>query len=287
MRLASFVANGRNSYGLISNDNGVIDLGNRLEQKTLLELLRSGALNSAREFETEKPDYALDDVKLSLPVQGGEKIICVGINYPEREQEYKGELTRGRYPNLFVRFPSSFSAPGDAIIRPRVSDQLDYEGEIVLVIGKSGRHIPQESAYAHIAAITAANEGTVRDWVKHGTKNITQGKNFDRSGSLGPWIVTTDELDRSQDLQIITKVNGDVRQNGSAKEMFWPFEELISYISTFTTLAPGDMILTGTPVGAGVHQAPPSYLVPGDVVEVEVTGVGTLRNQVEDETLIA
>ena len=112
MRLASFAANGRDSYGLISNDNGVIDLRNRLDQKTLLELLRAGALNSARAFESEKPDYSLDDVKLGIPVQGGEKIICVGINYPEREQEYKGELTRGRYPNLFVKFPSSFSAPG-------------------------------------------------------------------------------------------------------------------------------------------------------------------------------
>ncbi|TAN24188.1 MAG: fumarylacetoacetate hydrolase family protein [Actinomycetota bacterium] len=283
MRLASFTANGRNSYGVVSKNGGVTDLGSRLEQKTLLELLRADALDSARKYVTEKSDYTLDDIKLGLPVQGGEKIICVGINYPEREEEYKGEIKRGSYPNLFVRFPSSFSPPGEAIIRPRVSDQLDYEGEIALVIGKSGRHILQANALEHIAAITAANEGTVRDWVKHGTKNITQGKNFERSGSIGPWIVTTDEVDPSQDLKIITRVNGNIRQNGSTKDMFWPFEELISYISTFTTLVPGDMILTGTPVGAGAHQSPPSYLVPGDVVEVEVTGVGTLSNRVEDE----
>ena len=283
MRLASFNINGRDSYGIVSHDNWIVDLGKRLEQKTLLDLLRADAIDAVRKLSEEEPDFSLSQVSLRLPVQGGEKIICVGINYPEREEEYKGEIKRGSYPNLFARFPTSFSAPGEPIIRPKVSDQLDYEGEVALVIGKPGRHISRDNAYRHIAAVTCANEGTVRDWVKHATKNVTQGKNFERSGSIGPWIVTTDELDPSQDLTVTTRVNGAVRQNDSTKNMFWHFEELINYISTFITLVPGDIILTGTPVGAGAHQAPPVYLVPGDVVEVEVHGVGILRNEVEDE----
>lgn len=283
MRLASFNVNGRDSYGIVSQDNSIVDLGKRLEQKTLLDLLRANAIDTARRVSQEKPDYSLSEVSLRLPVQGGEKIICVGINYPEREEEYKGEIKRGSYPNLFVRFPSSFSSPGEPIIRPKVSDQLDYEGEIALVIGKPGRNISRDSAYQHVAAVTCANEGTIRDWVKHATKNVTQGKNFERSGSIGPWIVTTDELDPSQDLTVTTRVNGAVRQNDSTKNMFWHFDELINYISTFITLIPGDIILTGTPVGAGAHQTPPVYLVPGDVVEVEVHGVGILRNEVKDE----
>lgn len=283
MRLASYEIDGKSSYGLVSSDTGIIDLSKRLEQQSLIELLRSGSLNSITRFEDQKSDYTLDQVKLTLPVPGGDKIICVGINYPERAEEYKGQIPRGNYPNLFVRFPSSFSAHGEPIIRPKISEQLDYEGEIAIIIGKEGRHIPREHAHEHVIAITAANEGTVRDWVKHGSKNITQGKNFEHSGSMGPWIAITDGMDLSEELIVTTRVNGVMRQNGSAKNMFWGFDELINYISTFTKLLPGDIILTGTPVGAGAHQSPPVYLKPGDVVEVEVQGVGILSNIVEDE----
>ncbi len=283
MRLASFNVGGRDSYGIVSPDGGIVDLGKRLEQRSLLDLLGANALDKAKDLSDERPDYALSEVALRIPIQGSEKIICVGINYPEREEEYKGDLKRGGYPNLFVKFPTSFSAPGGEIIRPKVSEQLDYEGEVVLVIGKPGRHITRDTALDHVAALTAANEGTVRDWLKHGTKNITQGKNFERSGSMGPWIVTTDELDPSDDITITTRVNGEMRQNDSTKNMFWHFDELINYISTFITLRPGDLILTGTPVGAGAHMSPPTYLVPGDVVEVDVDGIGTLRNTVRDE----
>lgn len=251
--------------------------------KSLLELIESNNLELARQASTHAPDYSISEVTFSLPIIGGEKIICVGINYPEREEEYKGQIQRGDYPNLFVRFPSSFSAHNQAIIRPKVSQQFDYEGEIALVIGKAGRHISKDEALSHIVAVVPANEGTVRDWVKHGSRNVTQGKNFERSGAIGPWITTTDELDLSNDLQVTTRVNGQVRQNDSTKNMFWSFAELINYISIFTTLRPGDIIFTGTPVGAGAHQTPPIYLQPGDVLEVEVAGVGTLRNTVEDE----
>lgn len=283
MRLASYEIDGKTSYGLVSADEGIIDLAKRTEHQSLIELLRSGSLTSVKRFEDQKSDYTLDQVKLTLPLPGGDKIICVGINYPEREEEYKGQIPRGDYPNLFVRFPSSFSAHGEPIIRPKISEQLDYEGEIALVIGKEGRHIPKERAHEHVIAITAANEGTVRDWVKHGSRNVTQGKNFEHSGGMGPWIASTDDIDLSEELTVTTRINGTVRQNGSTKNMFWGFDELINYISTFTKLLPGDTILTGTPIGAGAHQSPPVYLKPGDMVEVEVRGVGTLSNIVEDE----
>lgn len=283
MRLASYEIGGRSSYGVLADDGGIIDLSRHLEQKSLLALIESGSFDSARSLLNKKSDYSLDDIKFQIPVQGGEKILCVGINYPEREEEYKGQLPRGEYPNLFARFASSFSAHGEAIVRPRVSDQYDYEGEVALVVGREGRHIPAREALQHICAVTAANEGTVRDWVRHGSKNVTQGKNFDHSGSMGPWLVTSDEIDPARDLTLTTRVNGELRQNDSTKNMFWNFSELIEYISTFTHLLPGDIILTGTPTGAGAHQDPPVYLRPGDTLEVEVNGILTLRNVVADE----
>lgn len=283
MRLASYEIKGTKSYGIVLDDDNIIDLGSKLEEKSVLELLQSGRIARAKDQLEAEPDFALSQVTLDLPVLGGEKIICVGINYPEREEEYKGAIPRGEYPNLFVRFPSSFSAHGQPIVRPKVSPQLDYEGEIAIVIGTAGRHIAQEDALTHIGAISPANDGTVRDWVKHGSRNVTQGKNFSRSGAIGPWAVTTDELDLSQELRVRTLVNGEVRQNESTAKMFWDFRELIHYISTFIELTPGDIILTGTPVGAGAHHSPPIYLEPGDVVEVEVENVGLLRNEVQDE----
>ncbi len=155
-------------------------------------------------------------------------------------------------------------------MRPKVSDKFDYEGEIVLVIGKEGRHIPQDKALSHIGGLTLGNEGSVRDWLRHGTLNVTQGKNFDASGSLGPWIVPADDLDPGKPLRVTTKVNGELRQDDTTDRLTWGFAWLINYISTFATLKPGDLIWTGTPTGAGGHQNPPQWLKPGDVVEVEV-----------------
>lgn len=283
MKLASYEIDNRHSYGIITNDEKVIDLGSKLPSRTLLELLQSNSLRDAQRLSNGEPDCSVADITFQLPIIGGEKIICVGINYPEREEEYKGQIPRGDYPNLFVRFPSSFSAHGQAIIRPKASQQLDYEGEIAIVIGKEGRYISKNNALSHVGAITAANEGTIRDWVKHGSRNVTQGKNFVHSGGLGPYIVTTDEINMANPLRVTTKVNGQVRQDNTSNNMFWQFDELINYISTFTKLVPGDIILTGTPVGAGAHQTPPKYLVPGDKVEVEVEGIVTLSNNIEDE----
>jgi len=224
-----------------------------------------------------------DDVQLLTPLTAPEKIWCIGVNYKDRNEEYRDDSGLPRYPSLFVRNVRSFVGHGAALMRPRVSEQLDYEGELVLVIGKAGRHIPREHAFAHIAGMTLANEGTVRDWLRHGKFNVTQGKNFDASGSLGPWIVTADECDPRADHTICTRVNGELRQHDSTARMMFPFDALIAYLSTFATLQPGDLILTGTPTGAGVRLDPPRWLKPGDVVEIESPRIGQLSNPVTDE----
>ena len=169
------------------------------------------------------------------------------------------------------------------MVRPPESHKLDYEGEIVIVIGKGGRRIPKESALDHIAGLTLMNEGTLRDWVRHAKFNVTQGKNFDKSGVIGPWMMTADEVSDYKNLRIETRVNGEVRQSDNTSNLMFPFDYIISYLSTFMTLKPGDMISTGTPNGAGHRFDPPVYLKPGDTVEVEAAGVGILKNGVEDE----
>jgi 2-keto-4-pentenoate hydratase/2-oxohepta-3-ene-1,7-dioic acid hydratase in catechol pathway len=284
MRLASFNVKGRPSYGAVT-DGGIIDLARKLPKyPTLLDVFRASAVGEARAAATGVADYPLADVALLPPIVAPEKIICVGINYPERATEYKDRAAvQPKYPNLFCRFPGSLVGSGVPIVRPKVSEKFDYEGEIVLVIGREGRHIPQERALAHIGGLTLGNEGSVRDWLRHGTLNVTQGKNFDASGSLGPWIVPADDLDPAKPLRLMTRVNGELRQDDTTDRLTWGFAWLINYISTFTTLKPGDLIWTGTPTGAGGHQTPPNWLKPGDVVEVEVKEIGVLKNAVVDE----
>jgi 2-keto-4-pentenoate hydratase/2-oxohepta-3-ene-1,7-dioic acid hydratase in catechol pathway len=185
--------------------------------------------------------------------------------------------------SLFPRFVSSFTAAGKPLIRPPESPQLDYEGEIAIVIGKGGRRISEADAYDHVAALTLCNEGTIRDWVRHAKFNVTQGKNWDRSGALGPWLVPFRSADQLDDVRITTHVNGELRQDDRTGRMLFPIRRQIAYISTFTTLEPGDIIVTGTPTGAGARFDPPRFLVPGDVIEVSAEGIGTLTNGVEDE----
>jgi 2-keto-4-pentenoate hydratase/2-oxohepta-3-ene-1,7-dioic acid hydratase in catechol pathway len=218
-----------------------------------------------------------------LPIPNPEKIICVGVNYANRNEEYKDGSERPKFPSLFFRVPRSFVAHGEPIWRPAESEQLDYEGEIAIVIGKPGRRIPRAAAQAHVGGFTCMNEGTIRDWLRHGKYNVTQGKNFDRSGSIGPWIVTADELDPRGSHDIVTRVNGEVRQQDTTERLMFPFDFLISYLSTFATLKPGDMIVTGTPTGAGARFDPPRWLKVGDVVEVESSRIGVLRNVVAAE----
>lgn len=283
MKLVTFAVDDYETYGVVNGD-GVVDLGSRVPQGSVLDLLRSDALGSIEKFINYPADYSLDDIHYRVPVSGGEKILCIGINYPDREEEYKGSTRRGQYPNLFVKFPSTFSAHNESIVRPKVSEQFDYEGEVAIVIGKEARHVSIDNALDHIAGFIAGNEGSVRDWLNHSSRNVTQGKNFLNSSSLGPWMVTSDEMDPRSYYDITTRVNGEERQHDSTKNMFWYFDELISYISIFTKLLPGDIIFTGTPTGAGIHRDPPIFLKPGDILEVEVEGIGVLRNSVVDET---
>jgi 2-keto-4-pentenoate hydratase/2-oxohepta-3-ene-1,7-dioic acid hydratase in catechol pathway len=285
MRLLSYLDNGQPRYGVAVGD-GVIDLTRRLGQACpdLQTLIASDGLEVARNAAAgQNPDHALEDLALLPPIPAPEKIWCIGVNYKDRNAEYKDNSDLPKYPSLFVRNPSSVVGSGQPIEKPLVSEQLDYEGELVIVIGKQGRHIARENAWAHIFGMTLCNEGSVRDWLHHGKFNVTQGKNFDRSGSIGPWIVTSDELDPRDPHDIATRVNGELRQQDSTERLMFPFDVLIAYLSTFATLKPGDMIATGTPTGAGARFTPPRWLKPGDVVEVESRGIGILRNTIVSE----
>ncbi len=285
LRLASFRHKKRDRYGVVT-EGGIVDLTKRIGSKrpALIDLIRAGTLVEAREAATSPVDYLISDVEIMPPVLGPEKIICVGINYPERTAEYKDNREKPKYPNLFVRFPDSLVGHEQALVRPKVSEKFDYEGEIVLVIGREGRNVPRANALSMIFGLTLGNEGSVRDWLRHGTLNVTQGKNFDRSGSMGPWIVPAEDVDPGKPLHLMTRVNGELRQDDNTERLTWDFSWLIEYITKFATLKPGDVIFTGTPVGAGGHQTPPNWLKPGDIVEVEVPEIGILRNTVIDET---
>lgn len=282
MQLVSFMSGDGPGFGAVRGD-GIVELTGVWGHRTLLEVLRAGDLGSLRD--DRAVTRRLDEVTLLPPVVGPEKCFCVGVNYAERNAEYKDGSAAPGYPSLFLRVPGSFVGHGSAIMRPRASVQFDYEGEIVLVIGREGRHIAESEALGHVAGVSLCNEGSVRDWMRHGKFNVTQGKNFERSGSIGPWMVTADAVDLSAPMTLTTTVNGEVRQQDSTARLMFPFAKLIAYISTFTTLRPGDLIVTGTPTGAGARFDPPKWLVPGDVVEVSVPGIGVLRNVVEDEAV--
>ncbi|HEX5957276.1 MAG TPA: fumarylacetoacetate hydrolase family protein, partial [Hyphomicrobiaceae bacterium] len=242
MRLASFRIGVDESFGAVIGE-GLVDLGKRLARyPTLRALIAADGLGEAREVAAgAQPDHKLGDVTLLPPVPCPEKLWCIGINYPDRNKELTN-IDRPTYPSLFCRAPGSIVGHGQPIERPRVSAQFDYEGEIALVIGKGGRRIARERALEHVLGVTLCNEGSVRDWMRHGKFNITQGKNFDRSGSLGPWLVTSDEIDLTAPIELTTRVNGEVRQRDTTDRLLFPFDYLIEYLSTFATLTPGDII---------------------------------------------
>lgn len=283
-RLAGFIAQGTRRFGLVRGE-GVVDLSRESPKwPSLREVIADGALMLLVEAAARRPiDYAAGEFAYDVPVPQPEKLICVGVNYPDRNEEYKDGTNAASNPSLFIRFPRSFVGHEVPLIRPKASIQLDYEGEIVIVIGKAGRHIAEADALLHIAALSLCNEGTLRDWVRHAKFNVTQGKNFDGSGSLGPWLVPFEDEVQIADIQLTTRVNGGVRQQDRTGRMLYSFRKLIAYISTFTTLVPGDVIVTGTPTGAGARLDPPVWLKPGDVIEVEAEGIGLLRNGVADE----
>jgi 2-keto-4-pentenoate hydratase/2-oxohepta-3-ene-1,7-dioic acid hydratase in catechol pathway len=284
-RLATFSVDGSIKYGAVV-DGGIVDLSARYarDYPTLREVIAAGALiRLGDEAAKLSPDFALSAITWLPPIPAPEKIICIGVNYPDRNEEYKDGQAAPKYPSMFMRTPRSFVGHETPLVRPRASQQLDYEGEVTLVIGKAGRHIPESSALDHVAAATLCNEGTIRDWVRHAKFNVTQGKNFDSTGSLGPWIVPYKTEADIADIRLTTRVNGETRQDDRTGRLIFGFRFIIHYISTFTTLVPGDVIVTGTPTGAGARFDPPRYLKPGDVVEVEAENIGVLRNGVVDE----
>ena len=289
MRLASYKVRGRDSFGAVVGEGdalGVVDLKTRLAPRfnSVLDVLRDGeGLDAARAaLRGVRADFPASEVEWLAPVLAPEKILCIGINYANRNADY-GDQDIPKYPSMFYRAPGSLSPHLGPIMLPRESEQLDYEGEIALVIGKPGRRIAHADALSYVAGVTLCNEGTIRDWIRHGKFNVTQGKNWDLTGSIGPWLVTADEIDLTKPLRLTVRINGAVTQDDTTASMIKSFSDLIAYVSTFMTLKAGDIIVTGTPVKMTPRTDPPTFLKAGDTIEVSVAEIGTLRNTVVAE----
>ncbi len=283
-RLATIRAQGQRLFGVVT-EGGFIALNDTFPHWAgLRQVIEAGALGRLAEAAQGRAvTHAEGSFAFDIPIPDPEKIICVGVNFPDRNAEYRDGQAAPPNMSLFPRFARSFTGHGQPLIRPPESPQLDYEGEVAVVIGRGGRRVPEAQALSHIAALTLCNEGTVRDWVRHAKFNVTQGKNWDRSGAMGPWLVPFTDPAQILDIRLTTRVNGQTRQDDRTGRMLFPVARQIAYISTFTTLVPGDIIVTGTPTGAGARRDPPVWLAPGDVVEVSAEGLGTLRNTVADE----
>ena len=285
MHLASYNVRGRSSFGVVAGD-GIVDLKTRLAPRlqSVLDVLRADAVGEIKGMVAGvRPDFPLSEVELLPPVPGGEKILCIGVNYANRDAELTqaGGNEQAKYPSMFFKPPNALVGHNAPILRPPESEQLEYEGEIALVIGKTGRRIPKQRALDHVAGITMCNEGTIRDWIRHGRFNVTQGKAWDATGSIGPWMTT--DVDLKKPLRIVCKINGEVTQDDTTDHMIFGFVDILSYVSTFMTLKPGDIIATGTPIKIGQKPDERKWLKAGDVFEMTVAEVGTLRNTVKDE----
>jgi 2-keto-4-pentenoate hydratase/2-oxohepta-3-ene-1,7-dioic acid hydratase in catechol pathway len=276
MKLASFEAAGCRRYGFVEGD-GIVAL-DRLPgaANSLRGWIASGMQVDPMSLPGDIERFALDGVNMLPPIWDAGKIFCVAVNFHEPAREGK---PLPEYPLLFTRYADSLVGHGAPMLKPDQSDQYDYEGEVAVIIGKYGRHIAEENAASYVAGYACVNDGSVRDWQKHSTQ-FTPGKNFWRSGSFGPWMVTADEIPDPSVLRLETRVNGEVRQAISLDSFIFGIPWLIAYLSSFTPLSPGDVIVTGTPTGFGSSRQPAVFLRPGDVVEVEVPGIGVLRNAV-------
>jgi len=279
MRLLSFERDGKPGFGVLAG-NGIIDASQRLtgQPRSLRDALLAGALPELQRLASLPPDFALDAVTFAPVIADpAAKILCVGINYLPHIQEMGRE--RPEYPVLFVRFGDSIVGHDRPLLLPRVSEQFDYEGELAVVIGRRARHVSRERALDYVAGYSCFNDGSVRDYQRH-SQQFTPGKNFHASGAFGPWLVTTDELPEPRALRLQTRLNGQTVQSESVAELCFDIPRLIEYCSIWTQLEPGDVIVTGTPGGVGAGRTPPLWMKAGDVVEVEITGIGTLRNRV-------
>ena len=282
--LISFLHNNAARFGRLDGET-VTDLTASFDGRfaSLSDAANAGAL--AELYAADGASVALADVTLTAPLASPGKIICVGVNFPDRNAEYKDGQSAPANPSLFIRFPGSFVGHGDDLRRPPESEQLDYEGEIAIVIGAGGRRIEAANAWDHIAAVTLCNEGTIRDWVRHAKFNVTQGKNFEKSAAMGPGLLAFTGPDMLADIELTTRVNGEIRQQDRTSRMIFSFTDIIAYVSTFTPLKPGDVLVCGTPTGAGARFDPPKWLKPGDIVEISADGLGTLSNGVRDEEI--
>lgn len=280
MKLVSFVTgDGRLGYGAVK-DGGVVDLSRRFVERapTLRTLLTAGALAEAERIARDSmPDFPLEGLQLAPAIPDPDKIICVGLNYRDHVAESGKTVTEK--PALFARFAGSQVGHLQPLVKPAISDEFDYEGELAVVIGKGGRHIPAERALEYVAGYSCYNDGSVRDWQRH-TSQYLAGKTFAGTGGFGPWLVTADEIPDPSRLTLETRLNGQVVQHTTTELMITPIPEQIAYISTILPLVPGDVIVSGTPGGVGVKRRPPLFMCPGDVAEVEISSVGVLRNPV-------
>jgi 2-keto-4-pentenoate hydratase/2-oxohepta-3-ene-1,7-dioic acid hydratase in catechol pathway len=279
MKLASYLADGKECFGVVTGD-GVVTLNQRLSgYANLRAALAGNALADIRKaVDGAKPDHRLAEIKWLPPIPNPEKILCAGINYRSHAAETGRELPK--QPSMFIRFTNTLVGHEGELIRPSVSDNFDFEGEFALVVGRGGRHIPAERALEHVAGYTCFVDGSVRDYQRF---SVTSGKNFPGTGPIGPWIVTTDEIPDPTRLTLTTRLNGTEVQKSGTDLLIYSVPQIIAFCSDFTPLAPGDVIATGTPEGVGHRRTPPLWMKPGDVLEVEISNIGTLRSRVVDE----
>jgi 2-keto-4-pentenoate hydratase/2-oxohepta-3-ene-1,7-dioic acid hydratase in catechol pathway len=269
---------GAPSHGVVVGD-GVVDVSDAAPD--FASALAPAALDAAQALSDGRAaDHALDAIETLLPIASASRVFCVGQNYVEHIREMGYEIPE--YPSIFMRTHESFAQHEAAIVKPRVSDQFDYEGELTVVVGRTARHVAEADALDCVAGYTIMNDGSVRDWQRR-VAQVAPGKNFERSGALGPWVATADGIPDPAALTLETRVDGEVRQHTSTGDMVFSVPFLISYISTFCELRSGDLISTGSPSGAAAGFDPPRWLKPGETVEIEISGIGVLRNHVVAE----
>lgn len=283
MKLLSYVYQGRQSWGAVVGD-GVVNLSRLMpEFPTLTDYIASSAyLQAARHVDGQEAEARLSDIVFQPVIPRPEKIVCAVRNYMDHHQEVLAagmQRELSEFPPIFLRVWRSQTAHEQPIVKPPASESLDWEGELAVIIGKEGRNIPVEKAWEHVAGYACYNDASIREWQFH-AKQIASGKNFESTGAFGPWMVTADEIEPGRELKLEVRLNGEVVQSSHTGHMIFPIPVLINYASTIFTLMPGDVIVTGTPAGVGWSKKPPRFMKHGDTVEVDIEGIGVLRNPV-------